>query len=434
MDLFWYQKVGIKWMVNREKQRIKGGFLCDEMGLGKTVQTLYTMMINRLPKTLIVVPNSLVDQWVYEIENITDLELDRDVFVTTYSKFLPTCKQYKKLMSQHWDRIVLDEGHEIRTKTSKRFKNMCEISSDIRWVLTGTPIYNKQSDYNTLLKFVTQNAFEIPSRQEIMLRRTKEDVGLNIPKCHFENIELEMYPEEFDVYKKYFNNFSGEISKKTEQGGPIQLYNMLLINCLLRVRQLCTHPKLLEPKYSGRSRKMDELVEDIKKHPDEKSVIFCNFHKEMDIIQSIVDVKTFRLDGSIPSHTRTSVLNDFKMCTEPCALIIQIKTGGQGLNIQEATRVYIMSPSWNPATELQAIARCHRTGQTKDVYVKKFIYISNDRCVNCVDESIVLLQEHKSIVCADVPNDPRFVSQIPENLKKAKFPQVLRKIFEIKKI
>lgn len=433
MDLFRYQKVGIKWMVNREMQRIKGGFLCDEMGLGKTVQTLCTCMVNRVPKTLVIVPNSLVDQWVYEIENITDLELNRDIFVTTYSKFLSTCKDFQKYMRQHWDRIILDEGHEIRTKKSKRFKNICEISSDIRWVLTGTPIYNRQSDYNTLLKFVAQDAFEIPSRNEIMLRRTKEDVGLNIPKCHFENVELEMYPEEFDVYKKYFNEFSGEITKKSEEGSPIQLYNMLLINCLLRVRQLCTHPTLVKGDYQGRSRKMDELVMDIKKHPDEKSIVFCNFHKEMDIIQSMIDVKTFRLDGSVPSHMRTEILNNFKKCSEQCVLVIQIKTGGQGLNIQEATRVYIMSPSWNPATELQAIARCHRTGQKKEVYVKKFIYISNEERVNCVDESIVLLQEHKSVVCAEVLNDRRLLSQIPVNLRKAKFSQVLRKIFEIKK-
>jgi SNF2 family DNA or RNA helicase len=53
--------------------------------------------------------------------------------------------------------------------------------------------------------------------------------------------------------------------------------------------------------------------------------------------------------------------------------LIQIKAGGQGLNLQEATRVYITAPSWNPATELQAIGRSHRTGQTKKVVVRKLI-------------------------------------------------------------
>ena len=236
MRLFEYQKVGVKWMVNREKQRIKGGFLCDEMGLGKTIQTLCTMMINRVPRTLIIVPNSLVDQWVREVDEMTNFKIDKDVVVTTYSKFLPKCQKYREYMSQHWDRVILDEGHEIRTKKSKKFKNICNISSDIRWVITGTPIYNKKADYDTLLKFVTHDSFDIPSRQEIMLRRTKEDVNLKIPMCHFENVEIEMYQEEFDVYKRYFNIFCGEITKKLEQGGPVQLYNMLLIECLLRSR------------------------------------------------------------------------------------------------------------------------------------------------------------------------------------------------------
>jgi SNF2 family DNA or RNA helicase len=103
--------------------------------------------------------------------------------------------------------------------------------------------------------------------------------------------------------------------------------------------------------------------------------------------------------------------------------IIQIKSGGQGLNLQEATRVYITSPSWNPATELQAVGRSHRSGQTKPVYVKKFIY--NDT----VEEEMVALQGHKSVVCAEVLNDKRLEDQIPVKERKSTMS-----ILDIKKI
>lgn len=431
-SLFPHQKVGIKWMVKREQGVIRGGFLCDEMGLGKTIQTLCTMMLNPVPKTLIIVPNSLVDQWVTEIKNLTRFVVGRDVVVTTYSQFSPRCKKLGEFRRQHWDRIILDEGHEIRTQKSKRFKVIHSLPSDIRWVLSGTPIYNKKADYLTLLKFVTQESVNVPTISQIMLRRTKDDVQLNLPTCHFENVELEMHEEEWQVYTERFQEFCGEIKKKEDNGGPVQLYNMLLIECLLRVRQLCVHPSIFVPEYTGRSMKMDTLLRDIQSHPGEKGIVFCHFHKEMDIIQEMLgkaNISTYRLDGEVPTHLRTGIINEFKQDVSHSVLVIQIKTGGQGLNIQEATRVYIMSPSWNPATELQAIARSHRTGQTKEVYVKKYIYISSDQAVNCVDESIVSLQGHKSIVCAEVLNDSRMTTQIPVDLRRAKFTQTLRKIF-----
>ena len=54
-------------------------------------------------------------------------------------------------------------------------------------------------------------------------------------------------------------------------------------------------------------------------------------------------------------------------------LILQIKTGNEGLNLQDYNEVYFITPQWNPKVEEQAIARCHRMGQTKDVHVFRFI-------------------------------------------------------------
>ena len=124
-------------------------------------------------------------------------------------------------------------------------------------------------------------------------------------------------------------------------------------------------------------------------------------------------------------HTR---LEEFKNAPDGSVLVVQIKCGGVGLNIQCASRVYIMAPSWNPATELQAIGRSHRTGQTQAVHVKKLVYKECPRFIS-VEEEMMALQGHKSLVCSEVLNDERVKTQIPVNRTSAKIS-----ILDIKKI
>ena len=131
----------------------------------------------------------------------------------------------------------------------------------------------------------------------------------------------------------------------------------------------------------------------------------------------------FRIDGSVSKDGRLDQIRLFKHAESNAVLIIQIKSGGQGLNLQEATRVYITAPSWNPATELQAVGRCHRSGQTKTVYVKKFVY------ENSVEEGMMALQGHKSTICAEVLHDKRIEDQIPVKERKSTIS-----ILDIKKI
>jgi SNF2 family DNA or RNA helicase len=104
--------------------------------------------------------------------------------------------------------------------------------------------------------------------------------------------------------------------------------------------------------------------------------------------------------------------------------LIQIRCGGQGLNLQEATRVYITAPAWNPATELQAVGRSHRTGQNHAVHVKKLIYKECPRFIS-VEQEMMALQGHKSIVCSEVLNDERIKTQIPTGGRTAKKISIL---------
>ena len=94
------------------------------------------------------------------------------------------------------------------------------------------------------------------------------------------------------------------------------------------------------------------------------------------------------IDGRIQKKTRDSIIrgsND--------VIILQVQTGCEGLNLQEKySEVYFVSPNWNPAIEDQAIARCHRIGQTKDVVVYRFImedFVEKDNNITNTIESYI---------------------------------------------
>ena len=461
-----YQREGVLFLLTMEAQTSgpKGGFLCDEMGLGKSIQLIATMLGNPKPQTLIVVPKSIITQWAEEINrfapNLTINIFDgpdrriKEADVTLAPYTLLTVKGAKvdtktALHMVQWDRVILDEAHEIRNNKSKLFKSVCRLQTEIKWIVTGTPVFNSMEDFVSLCTFLGLSKVVVQGmtnkiKDIYILRRTKDDLAqiserLRLPPCHFENVELEMYPDEKQLYEIVFLEAQETIRDAFRHAQSMNAKNMVILECLLRARQAMIWPQMYldgiakqsktQPEqWVGRSKKMETLFEMVKSHPSEKSLIFCQFRGEMNHIQKNVEGQVFRIDGSVPKEERVKQIEGFKKAAPGAVFIIQIKSGGQGLNLQEATRVYITAPSWNPATELQAIGRAHRTGQTKPVYVKKLIYRECPRFVS-VEEEILALQGHKSIVCSKVLNDERIEKQIPVNRTSAKIS-----ILDIKKI
>ena len=463
-----YQHDGVRWLVARELDPTNsGGFLCDEMGLGKTVQLIATMLANPKPRTLVVVPKSIVGQWCDEIRRFAPSlavhafdgakrQLDSGAHVTIAPYSVLAARKgapQSPLLNVHWDRVILDEGHEIRNPKSKTCIACKALRGKIRWVVSGTPVFNSIRDFVTLCGFVGIPRDQVQGytdriREKYVLRRTKADVAahnkrLELPPCDFENAELEMHPEERELYQSVFDQ-NAETVAEIFASGNAALHQMELLECLLRVRQVMVWPQLyldgmatkngLDPEpWTGRSRKMEYLLESIKAHPKEKALVFTQFMGEMDRIQELLHnagIPSQRIDGSVSKEHRDARINAFKKGPENSVFLIQIKAGGVGLNLQEATRVYITCPSWNPATELQAIGRAHRTGQTRKVVVRRLIYVGATTFAS-VEQSIMQLQEGKARVCAEVLNDRRIEDQVP-NVPRAKVNiQTLRKIFAV---
>lgn len=461
-----YQHTGLKWLVERETDLVHpGGFLCDEMGLGKTVQMLATMCVNPT-RTLIIVPKSIVSQWRDEIRRFTPhftvnvfdgpkrMVTDADITIAPYS-VLPTRVNQPicPLLRVQWGRVVLDEGHEIRNRRSKTHIAACAIHARIRWIMTGTPIFNSMADFANLCGFLGHNRKDVQGmpghfKEKYVIRRTKLDVAehnprLELPPCDFQNLEIEMYPEESELYQEVFDRAQGVIQNimKSENRA---MHQMEMLEALMRTRQALTWPQTYltgvarqaesEPEeWKGRSKKLETLIELIESHPSEKSLVFYNFTGEMiEIKKRLGDRQVFRIDGSIGKFERDASIASFKQSTQLPApvFLIQIKAGGVGINLQEATRVYITAPSWNPATELQAIARAHRTGQTKKVVVRRLVYVGTDATPS-VEQSIMALQAGKAALAANLLNDARLETQIPNVTKTKLNIRALAKIFAL---
>lgn len=444
-----HQISGVEWLVDREfptdsefrgEPMARGGILADEVGLGKTIQSIYLMMRNKM-KTLIVVPKSLVKQWMEEtdkfgpdlkmryVNNFADFDPDDDTCIVSSSIFnkANVVIGNTPIHNVHWGRLIIDESHSIKNKKSKLHKNLLCLDADIRWCLTATPVMNKMDDFVSLLGFVGVSKFVCQGYKDdtvntFVKRRTKDDVKHTDPSLNLPDLRVEVCripfssKEEKQLYTDVYNDTHERIRKKSN------LTAIEILEMLLRVRQVCAYPqcyidgmkkkfKMDMEDWSHESTKVNTVTSDVLKVADQKSIIFCQFKKEMAGYQRSLyehGIRSVRIDGDMTIDERMESIQIFKDNDEIPVIIIQIHTGGQGYNLQCAQNVFITCPTWNPCTEYQAIGRAHRTGQTKKVVVKKYI-ISDDTDTDTVfiEENILQIHDKKRKITATALNDDR---------------------------
>lgn len=457
MSMYTYQSEGVDWMVERELDaNIKGGVLADEVGLGKTLMTIHTILQNPQKNTLILVPKSLLYQWRDEILKFTTPDQmtfhifeKKTLYNTTPGKVsvclashsvinsrmytdrdLNTCQLFRK----NWDRIVIDEGHVIKNSKSKMSKRMFLLNTDIKWVLTATPLMNKLTDFINILKWIgidrdCSTTYTKDINEKYIKRRTKDDVQshvpggvpqLNVDVCR---IPLNKNTEEWEAYKEAYLLAKRELklARYEEENEMIRALRMLM-----HMRQVCIYPQLFYDSiakkegtdaklYTGKSSKIDLLCEKIKAQPaDDKSLVFCEFTKEIQYIQqqlSAHGIMCLTLTGSMSNLERANTVHSFNTNKSKKVFIIQRSIGGVGYNFQIANHVYIMSPTWNPSLQLQLIGRAHRTGQLKPVNVTLFAIGDNNESNPYVEEYMMSIQDKKRNLISKILNDERIKTQ-----------------------
>merc|ERR1712176_1738921 len=147
------------------------------------------------------------------------------------------------------------------------------------------------------------------------------------------------------------------------------------------------------------STKLEALVQEIQrmqaKSSNSKALVFSQFTRFLSMIEWRLKhegVGAAKLVGTLSIESRHEILSAFHKNASLKVLLISLKCGGEGLNLQDADHIFLMDPWWNPASELQAIQRAHRIGQTREVVAKRFILKGT------IEEKILELQEKKQAV------------------------------------
>jgi SNF2 family DNA or RNA helicase len=175
-----------------------------------------------------------------------------------------------------------------------------------------------------------------------------------------------------------------------------------ILTLLLRLRQISCHPSLAFPDKdettftSGKHELVLEIAEEIISE-GHKILIFSQFIEQLKILKNRFTsqgIDNFYLDGS--TVDRPGVIQGFQESEEPCVFFISLKAGGLGLNLTEASYVFLLDPWWNPAVENQAIDRCYRIGQENPVTVYRFI------TKDSIEEAVMGLQETKNAIEKEV--------------------------------
>lgn len=422
MTLNEYQLQGVMWCIKNEISpeplyNIRGGIIADEMGLGKTICMIGVMYSHFLRHTLIVVPPILVQQWSNEIvritghqaliyyglnkKSITRAQLNKSIIVITTYNTLIVDKYLLKSIA--WDRIIYDEAHHLRNLKTERFIHAKLLKSPIRWLVTGTPIHNSCKDFYNLCymlglpsSYYSKSANLKTLHETFLLRRTKVEVGIilpaltiNVTKTSWKDIEERNFAQE--IHSLLPNQTFVAQTNDMKIANAYRISEISGVESCLRARQACIMPSLLNKSIVKKlintnllsqedcpsmnySSKIDAVMDVILSRltNNRGKIIFCHFQKEIDTIATRLRAKglanVFIYDGRIKKTEFEKIINTAEI------LIIQIQTGCEGINLQKKfSEIYFVSPHWNPAIEQQAIARCHRIGQTNPVDVFKFI-------------------------------------------------------------
>ncbi|MCC8411012.1 DEAD/DEAH box helicase [Mucilaginibacter sp. UR6-1] len=450
-----YQKAGYNWF-HFLKDFHFGGCLADDMGLGKTIQTLALLQKHKEDTeaegghstSLLIMPTSLVYNWLNEARKFAprlrlmvhtgtlrykspEVFKNYDVIVTTYGISRIDIELFK---SYFFDYIILDESQNIKNPSSKSYQAVKQLKSRFRLILSGTPVENSVNDLWTQMSFINpgllgtqqffQNEFVTPIEKKkdeekarrlqalikpFVMRRTKEQVATELPPKTENLFYCQMSEEQAEVYEKIKSEYRNELLKSIEDGTYAK-QQIQVLQGLIKLRQIANHPIMIDQDYEGDSGKFENVVHTLANVLDggHKVLIFSQFVKQLALYREHLEkqgVPHVYLDGS--TQNRGDVVKRFQEDEKTRVFLISIKAGGVGLNLTQADYVFILDPWWNPAVEQQAIDRTHRIGQTKNVFIYKFI------TKDTVEEKILALQNRKlSVARSLITTEESFIKSL----------------------
>lgn len=427
-----YQVAGLNWLISLHENGISG-ILADEMGLGKTLQTIsflgYLRFVAGITGPhLVAVPKSTLDNWKREFgkwcpeinvlvlqgnkddraELIKERLVDEkfDVCITSYEMILREKSHLKKFA---WEYIIIDEAHRIKNEESSLAQMVRVFNSRNRLLITGTPLQNNLHELWALLNFLLPDVFGDSAAfddwfssqgadsdtvvqqlhkvlRPFLLRRVKADVEKSLlPKK-----EINLYVGMSDMQVQWYKKILEKDIDAVNGGAGNKESKTRLLNIVMQLRKCCNHPYLFEgaepgPPYTtdehlvtnaAKMVMLDKLLKRMKAQGS-RVLIFSQMSRVLDIMEDYSVMRGYqycRIDGSTAHEDRIQAIDDYnKEGSEKFLFLLTTRAGGLGINLTTADVVVLFDSDWNPQADLQAMDRAHRIGQTKQVYVFRFV-------------------------------------------------------------
>ena len=389
--------------------------------------------------SLVVCPKSVADNWraeaekfypslkvrawsASELKSFPGMLASADLHVLNYSQLRLVGED---LIREKFHAVILDEGQYIKNPTSQTALVAKSLRAEHRLILSGTPIENRLLDLWSLMSFAMPGA--LGSRAEFgrmydakgdpfarqrlsarvrpfLIRRTKAQVARDLPDRMEEDLFCELEGEQKTLYRAELKRAQAMLlGVKTVEALNKQRFNFL--TSLLRLRQICCHPRLVKPDSKAASAKVEALIETLEPLIEEgqKVLVFSQFVGLLDILREEIETRGWKqwyLAGE--TENRGDLVREFQAAEGAGVFLISLKAGGFGLNLTAASYVVLFDPWWNPAVENQAIDRTHRIGQARKVIAYRLLIKDS------IEEKIRALQKQKKSLADDVLGEEKF--------------------------
>jgi SNF2 family DNA or RNA helicase len=466
-----YQKRGVSWINYLEQLGLNGCLADDMgLGKSITVIARLVQERNFMGKitkgqkkvaispTLLIAPTSVLGNWQREIDRFAPQlrsivhhggdRLDtpaafkktcanQDIVITSYALIRRDEKLFNAI---NWHRIVIDEAQNIKNPQAAQTKAILKIDAPHRLALTGTPVENRLLDLWSIFNFLNPGylgkesqflrEFETPIQrandsnraailkklvEPLILRRVKTDPAIirDLPDKVEQKLFTNLTKEQAALYEAVVK----EVGEQLSSAEGIQRKGLIL-STLMRLKQICNHPAQFlqdgSPFVTDRSHKLRRLSEMVEEaiEEGESILIFSQFKEICDEVEKYLRqtlyYNTYYIHGGTPRAKREKMIQEFQDPeTAPSIFILSLKAGGVGITLTKANHVFHYDRWWNPAVEDQASDRAFRIGQTKNVFVHKFVSIGT------LEERIdKMIEDKKRLAGSIVGSDESWLTEL----------------------